>query len=170
MNFKTLFIGLFICIASFSQAQTATKILSKASEQAKLENKNVFVIFHASWCGWCKKMEQNLETETIKPYFDANYVKAFITVQERKDKKNLETPEGDLVLEKFAGTNQGLPYWVILDSKGKILEDSRVNGENLGSPATEEEVGHLITKLENTSKNVKVKPEEVKEIFILKKQ
>lgn len=51
MNFKTLFIGLFICIASISQAQTATEILSKASEQAKLENKNVFVIFHASWCG-----------------------------------------------------------------------------------------------------------------------
>ena len=106
----------------------------------------------------------------MKPYFDANYVKTFITVQERAEKKNLETPGGDAVNEKLGGKNQGLPFWVILDSTGKVLEDSRVNGENLGGPASEEEVNHLIAKLEKTSKNDKVDPEKIKEVFILKKK
>jgi len=106
----------------------------------------------------------------VKPYFDANYVKTFITVQERAEKKNLETPGGDAVNEKLGGKDQGLPFWVILDSTGKVLEDSRVNGENLGGPASEEEVNHLIAKLEKTSKNDKVDPEKIKEVFILKKK
>ncbi|MFV0187470.1 thioredoxin family protein [Empedobacter falsenii] len=159
-----------IALSSIVNAQTATEILTKAQNQAKVENKNVFLIFHASWCGWCKKMEKNMDDPLVKSYFDANYVKTFMTVQERAEKKNLETPGGDAVNEKLRGKDQGLPFWVILDSTGKVLEDSRVNGENIGGPASEEEVNQLITKLETTSKNEKVNPEKIKEVFILKKK
>ncbi len=40
----------------------------------------------------------------------------------------------------------------------------------LVGPASEEEVNHLISKLEKTSKNEKVDPEKIKEVFILKKK
>ena len=73
------------------------------------------------------------------------------------------------LLASYAGV-WSLPFWVILDSTGKVLEDSRVNGENLGGPASEEEVNHLITKLEKTTKNDRVDPEKIKEVFILKKK
>ncbi|MFV0158183.1 thioredoxin family protein [Empedobacter falsenii] len=170
MKLNVLIIGFVIALSSIVNAQTATEILTKAQNQAKVENKNVFLIFHASWCGWCKKMEKNMDDPLVKSYFDANYVKTFITVQEHAEKKNLETPGGDAVNEKLGGKDQGLPFWVILDSEGKVLEDSRVNGENLGGPASEEEVNHLITKLEKTTKNDKVDPEKIKEVFILKKK
>lgn len=170
MKLNVLIIGFVIALSSIVNAQTATEILTKAQNQAKVENKNVFLIFHASWCGWCKKMEKNMDDPLVKSYFDANYVKTFITVQERAEKKNLETPGGDAVNEKLRGKDQGLPFWVILDSEGKVLEDSRVNGENIGGPASEEEVNQLITKLETTSKNEKVNPEKIKEVFILKKK
>lgn len=170
MKLKSLLFGFLIAISGIANAQTATEILMKAQNQAKLENKNVFLIFHASWCGWCKKMEKNMDDPAVKSYFDANYVKTFITVQERAEKKNLETPGGDVVNEKLGGKNQGLPFWVILDPTGKVLEDSRVNGENIGGPASEDEVNHLITKLEKTTKNDKVNPEKIKEVFILKKK
>lgn len=170
MKLNVLIIGFVIALSSIVNAQTATEILTKAQNQAKVENKNVFLIFHASWCGWCKKMEKNMDDPLVKSYFDANYVKTFITVQERAEKKNLETPGGDAVNEKLGGKDQGLPFWVILDSTGKVLEDSRVNGENIGGPASEEEVNQLITKLETTSKNEKVNPEKIKEVFILKKK
>lgn len=170
MKLNVLIIGFVIALSSIVNAQTATEILTKAQNQAKVENKNVFLIFHASWCGWCKKMEKNMDDPLVKSYFDANYVKTFMTVQERAEKKNLETPGGDAVNEKLGGKDQGLPFWVILDSEGKVLEDSRVNGENIGGPASEEEVNQLITKLETTSKNEKVNPEKIKEVFILKKK
>lgn len=156
MKLKALIVSFMIAFAGIVNAQTATEILTKAQNQAKIENKNVFLIFHASWCGWCKKMEKNMDDPAVKPYFDANYVKTFITVQERAEKKNLETPGGDAVNEKLGGKDQGLPFWVILDSTGKVLEDSRVNGENLGGPASEEEVNHLIAKLEKHRKTIKL--------------
>lgn len=165
-----LLIFSFLLAVGFANAQTATEILVKAQNQAKIENKNVFVIFHASWCGWCKKMEKNMDDPKVKSYFDSNYVKTFITVQERAEKKNLETPGGDLVNEKFGGKNQGLPFWVILDANGNVLEDSKVNGENIGGPASEDEVANLISKLEKTTKNEKVNSENIKEVFILKKK
>ncbi|CAM3264533.1 MULTISPECIES: thioredoxin family protein [Empedobacter] len=170
MKLNVLIIGFVIALSSIVNAQTATEILTKAQNQAKVENKNVFLIFHASWCGWCKKMEKNMDDPLVKSYFDANYVKTFITVQERAEKKNLETPGGDAVNKKLGGKDQGLPFWVILDSEGKVLEDSRVNGENIGGPASEDEVNNLIAKLETTSKNEKVNPEKIKEVFILKKK
>ncbi|MFV0197407.1 thioredoxin family protein [Empedobacter falsenii] len=170
MKLNVLIIGFVIALSSIVNAQTATEILTKAQNQAKVENKNVFLIFHASWCGWCKKMEKNMDDPLVKSYFDANYVKTFITVQERAEKKNLETPGGDAVNEKLGGKDQGLPFWVILDSEGKVLENSRVNGENIGGPASEDEVNNLIAKLETTSKNEKVNPEKIKEVFILKKK
>ncbi|WP_313375900.1 thioredoxin family protein [Chishuiella sp.] len=166
---KKLLLGIIIAVSGIVNAQTATEILTKAENQAKIENKNVFLIFHASWCGWCKKMEKNMDDPAVKTYFDSNYVKAFITVQERGEKKNLETPGGDVLNEKLGGKDQGLPFWVILDAKGKVLEDSRVNGENLGGPSSADEVESLITKLEKTSKNEKVNSEKIKEVFVLKK-
>lgn len=164
-----LLFGFLIALSGFVNAQTATDILAKAQKEAKAENKNVFLIFHASWCGWCKKMEKNMEDPAVKTYFDANYVKTFITVQERSTKKNLETPGGDAVNEKLGGKDQGLPYWVILDPKGNVLEDSRVNGQNIGGPASETEVESLIAKLKTTTKNNKIEEEKIKDVFILKK-
>ena len=45
-------------------------ILLKATEIAKKENKHVFIMFHASWCGWCKKMDNNINNLACKDLFD----------------------------------------------------------------------------------------------------
>ena len=41
--------------------EPADAILKSACQEAAKENKNVFIMFHASWCGWCRKMEASLE-------------------------------------------------------------------------------------------------------------
>ena len=149
-------------------AQTANQILGKACQQANLETKNVLLIFHASWCGWCRRMEENMENPLVKDYFDQNFVKVFLTVQETPKNKNLETPGGEEVLDWFGGKKQGLPYWLILNSDGEILADSKVNGENLGCPADEKEVAAMISKFENHSPNQPLNPNEIKEVFVMK--
>ena len=60
MKLKLLILSLAIIIVQQSVAQEkASTILKDAYKQAKIEKKNVFVIFHASWCGWCKKMDRD---------------------------------------------------------------------------------------------------------------
>ena len=148
--FALIFFSIF---KSFGQnVPTAESILSAAYKQATAENKNVFVLFHASWCGWCKKMDAAMNDVTIKKYFDENYITVHLTVQENPINKNMENPGGADFLKKFKGEEAGLPFFVVLDKKGKLLGDSFVNNENLGCPASENEVASFIVLLKKSSK------------------
>src|SRR5471030_2535514 len=71
---------------------SADEVMKQAYAQAKKEHKNVISLFHASWCGWCKKMEASLNEPTLKKSFDDNYVITWLTVQESKGKEDLENP------------------------------------------------------------------------------
>ena len=139
---------LLVGAVSTSIAQEkASVVLERAISQAKKEKKNVFVMYHASWCGWCKKMEGNLQDASIKPYFDKNYVTTFLTVQERED-KSLENPGAEEILKKYKADKSGIPFWQIYDANGKLLADSfDASGQNLGCPTTKEEVAVFLDKL-----------------------
>lgn len=110
------------------------------------------VIFHASWCGWCHKMDTSLNDPSVKSFFDKNYVITHLTIDESPDKKILENPGAKALNEKWGGKDQGIPFWVIMDKDGKVLADSqREPGKNVGCPATTEEVAHFINVLKKTS-------------------
>jgi thioredoxin-related protein len=145
-----LMIGTFLGISQ--NVPTAESILSAAYKQAAAENKNVFVMFHASWCGWCKKMDAAMNDATTKKYFDENYVTVHLTVQENPINKKMENPGAADFLKKFKGEDAGLPFFIVLDKKGKLLGDSFVNNENLGCPAAPEEVASFIILLKKSSK------------------
>ncbi|MES2266005.1 MAG: thioredoxin family protein [Bacteroidota bacterium] len=136
-------------------------VLKESYARAAKENKKVMLIFHASWCGWCKKMEASLADAAIKPLIDKNYVVATLDVMEQPAKKNLENPGSLEVMTKLKGEKSGLPFWVILDAKGKVLGDSQVRpegasldtyGDNVGCPASPSEVAYFTKLLKATSK------------------
>src|SRR5579862_3198628 len=80
--------------AAFAAAEpTATEQLTNAETVAKKEHKNVFLIFHASWCGWCHRLEKMMNSPEAKPIFDANYVIVTLDVDEH-DAAHPETPGG----------------------------------------------------------------------------
>src|ERR1700712_3946779 len=164
MKAKHLLYALFMLIGSAAVAQTimpaSETVLKDAYAQAGKENKKVILMFHASWCGWCKKMDASLNDPTCKKLFDDNYVIAHLDVMEQPAKAALENPGSLDQLKAFKGEKSGLPFWVILDAKGKLLADSQIRpagasldtpGESMGCPAADNEVAYFANLLKSTS-------------------
>lgn len=149
--------------------QTADEIFSNAVQKAKQQHKKVLIMFHASWCGWCKKMDASIDDPSIKKYFDDNFVIQHITVMEHGDKVALDNPGGQAMLEKYGGGEEGIPYWLIFDENGHLLANSKLNsgsnsqeeGHNMGCPTTELEVNYFIGLLK---KNTSLSEEDAKAI------
>jgi thioredoxin-related protein len=154
---RPLLLLLLFSLAGLSlQAQenpeSAELILKEASSVAAKEHKNVLVIFRASWCGWCRRMEASINDETCKDFFYRNYVITYLTVYESSNKKNLENPGALALLTKYKGNDQGIPYWMVFDPQGNLIGDSQITpGVNSGCPAKKEEVEHLIQVLRKSS-------------------
>lgn len=162
------YIFLFVAVLAIKTSGLAQEkpaatdiVLKQAFAQAKKENKKVLLMFHASWCGWCKKMDASLNDLTCKKFFDDNYVIAQLDVLEQPAKANLENPGSLNQLKLYKGEKSGLPFWVILDEKGKLLADSQMRpagasldtpGESMGCPAQENEVVYFVQLLKSTSK------------------
>lgn len=162
-----LLLPFFILLFNQLVAQdSASEILNAANKQAKLENKNVFVMFHASWCGWCKKMNNHMNDDRCKAFFDENYVIKHLVVKESKDNKHLENPGALDLLKKYKGEKYGIPFWLIFDERGKLIADSfNADGNNIGCPATEQEVAEFVEILKNTSRLSKKELDVIAKVF-----
>jgi len=164
MNIKHSLYLFLLFIFSGVSAQTvpqpANALLGNAFLQAADQNKKVILIFHASWCGWCHKMEASLNDPSCKKMIDDNYVTVYLDVMESKGKENLENPGAPDVMKKFKGEQSGLPFWLVLDAKGNELANSLATtdgligtkpADNIGCPAKENEVALFIKVLKATS-------------------
>jgi thioredoxin-related protein len=162
MKTFSLLLALFLG-ATLLKAQApplpADEILKEAYQHAAKEKKNVFIMFHASWCGWCRKMDTSMNDKAVKKFFDDNYVIRHLVVYESKGKENLENPGALELLARYKGNDQGIPYWFIFDKDGKLLADSKMRspgaepgqGDNTGCPASEKEVQYFTDVLKKTS-------------------
>ena len=169
MKIKLIIPFIFLFIGSIAIAQkTTTMILDEAYEQATLENKNVFVVFKASWCSWCKKLDQNLNNKNTKDLFESNFVIVHLTVNESKDKKHLETPGGGFYLAKYNGAKAGLPFWLLFDKNRNLLGNSYgSNGKNMGSPSTKKEIIDFKKTLKKSSKLTDEELDIIGEVFYI---
>lgn len=176
MNLRSLLLSftLLTTLSVYSQkSPSADVILKEAYERAARENKNVFVIFHASWCVWCHKMDSSMNDMTCRKFFDDNYVIRHLTVDESKDKQNLENPGADDLRKKYHGDGQGIPFWLIFDKNANMLADSRMQADsggpeardNTGCPASEKEVSYFLKVLQQTSKINKQQLETIRKRF-----
>ena len=71
------FILFFIAFLGRAQAEVpapAKQILDTALKEASVAKKNVLVIFHATWCSWCKRLDAALATPQVKKIMDDDAV------------------------------------------------------------------------------------------------
>lgn len=170
---RIILLGLLATLSLYVNAQTtpsADQILKDAYMQAGKNNKNVFVIFHASWCGWCHKMDTAMNDVSCKKAFDDNYEIRHITVLESDKHKADENPGGAELLKKYKGDSGGIPFWLVFNAKGELLADSRMTNAqgtlaNVGCPAETEEIAYFISVLQKTSKMKPAQLDAVKTSF-----
>lgn len=159
---KKIILFLIISISTILMAHaqskpTADELLKSACAKAGKENKKVFVMFTASWCGWCHRMKKSMEDEEIRQYFTGNFETLYFVVDESPEKISLETPGAAAMKNSYGGTNQGIPFWLVFDKDGNLQADSmKPDGSpsgkiNCGCPADKEEVDYFISVLKKTT-------------------
>jgi hypothetical protein len=162
MRIISIIVFLFFSLSVSAQqlARSADDIMNEAYAQAAAQHKNVFLLFHASWCGWCHKMDNSLNDSTCKKFFDDNYIIVHLTVAESDQNKPLENPGAPDIIYKYNAQDAGLPLWFIFDKDGKMLGDCRVRppgttadypGDNIGCPSSAYQVDAFIKILKRTS-------------------
>jgi len=83
---KIFFLFVFICLIPKVEAQGIKFIhdLDLAINQAKLENKLVFVDFYTSWCGPCKVLDKNVfPLEKVGSFFNDQFISCKIQCDDK---------------------------------------------------------------------------------------
>jgi thiol-disulfide isomerase/thioredoxin len=142
---------LLACAAAFA-AETSDSLIAKAAANAKASKKNVLVIFHASWCGWCHKFDDFLDKTPEGKLVKEGLEVVHITVMENPAHKADENPGGMELMKTLGGDQAGLPFMAILDARSKkmIVNSLTKEGDqrsNTGYPAAKEEVAHFLKML-----------------------
>jgi thiol:disulfide interchange protein len=148
---------ILINLSMFGQTvkpDSARTILKAAVTEAQSSKKNVLLIFHATWCSWCKRLETAFNDTPMKTFIDGNYIVMKLDVMERGDKiQSHENPGGQNLLSDFGGDNAGLPFIVFLNGKGEMIANSNVlpKKQNIGYPGSKEEIAAFVKLLKETA-------------------
>jgi thiol:disulfide interchange protein len=131
----------------------AETLVSAALKTATAEHRVVLIEFGASWCTWCRSFDAFVRAPEIASVVASHYLVLNLTVQERDDKKTLENPGGQEMMNNWGGEKSGLPFYVFLDEAGKKIADSNAmpDGTNVGFPGNAKELQVFLGLLDKTA-------------------
>jgi hypothetical protein len=135
------------------QPRPASELLAAARESAR-GDRAVLVAFHASWCGWCRRLEATLERPALRKVLDRHFVVQWLTVKERPALKDHENPgAAELYAQWTGGQEAGIPFCAVLDAKGALLGTSicsvtpGAKAGNIGYPGSPDEIKAFVALL-----------------------
>lgn len=93
----------------------------KGVAKAKDAKKFVFVQFFATWCGYCRKMDNEVFTDpTVKAALDKDFVTVRVTESSEHKVKFQDQNVTEKQLTQMSQV-QGFPTFLIMDSEGKAI-------------------------------------------------
>jgi thiol-disulfide isomerase/thioredoxin len=127
----------------------AERMLADALAKARGEDKRVFLIMSASWCGPCRMLARFLAAH--KPDLEWHYV--FVKLDVSRDDHAEE-----LRARYEKGQHNGVPWYVILDADAAPLVTSNTDAvkreygmTNIGFPSSSAGIDHFLAMLKQTA-------------------
>lgn len=131
----------------------APALMMGAMKTAQAEHKVIWVLFSASWCDPCKKLENLILTSDVKSILAAHYVSLKLIVSESADRRALENPNANILMTKFDSRSIVPPFSAFMDGGGRMIANSRgmPNGGEIGYPSTPERIQAFMALLQKTA-------------------
>lgn len=124
----------------------AEEVLATALQEARAQNKQVFVHLGNPLCAWCRVLERFLDDH--RAVFDQDYIDVAIDTVRMKN--------GDSLASRLrSGDETGsVPWSAILDAEGTTLVTSDSPQGNIGYPFEPPEIKHFIAMLNQTRRSM----------------
>jgi thioredoxin-related protein len=155
---------LFVCLCGlplFAQSSLpANQVVENAKAQAIQQQKLIFLVFGASWCGPCHQQDAFMAAPETRTILEKYFVLAKLNVEEEVGKHpELNNPGGEKLLARLGGVDAegrigGVPFLAFLDANGNLIVNSnrptkrRAGGTNVGYPTAPEEIDWFMSMLE----------------------
>ncbi|MBI1360822.1 MAG: hypothetical protein GC155_11145 [Alphaproteobacteria bacterium] len=120
----------------------AASALAEASAHASASDRRLLIVFHASWCVYCRLFDEMLADSKAAAIVDRHFVTLHMRALERKPEMQAqELPGAEEVLARYAPKGAGLPYMAVIGKGGAEVADSIMpGGDNFGFPVTDPEL------------------------------
>ena len=125
----------------------ARVVLKEALSRASSDDKRVLLTFGAPWCGWCHKLHDWMAQPEIAAILDRDFVIAQVDVDRMTGGKEVQK-------HYQPATSGGIPWFAILDTRGKALITSDGPGGNIGYPAQPREVEHFLSMVKGQGRRI----------------
>jgi thioredoxin-related protein len=155
----TLFVSLYGCALFAQKPSRADQVFEDAKTQAAQQQKLIFLVFGASWCGPCHMQDTFMTAREIRPILEKYFVLAKLNVEEEVGKHpELNSPGGEELMARLGGVDAkgrigGVPFLVFLNVSGDPIVNSnrpvkgRAGGMNIGYPSAPEEIDWFMSML-----------------------
>ncbi len=135
-------------LTRFAAPQLDAKVvLEEAMSRAAAGDKRVFLTFGAPWCGWCHRLEDWFGEPEVAAILDRNFVITKIDIDRMKGGK-------DVMMQYRSSESGGIPWYTILDLKGKSLGTSDGPDGNIGYPAKPKEIEQFLALVKSQSRHL----------------
>jgi thioredoxin-related protein len=125
----------------------AKLVLDEALSRATADDKRVLLTFGAPWCGWCHRLHDWLARPKIAAILDRDFIIAQVDIDRMAGGK-------DVMSRYRPGDGGGIPWFAILDAKGKSLVTSDGPGGNIGYPAQPKEIDHFLAMVKGQARRI----------------